>query len=299
LCDRQYLREVRVEPFSITLKKEGYADVVRSGWIQKDRELVVDALLERDGSVIFGEAWMNSLGMKFVPVEDGLMASVYETRVMDFDTFLRGTAPTVGKPIAKFTQGPDHPVVGVSLQDAEDFCHWLTGKERESKQIGADMEYRLPTDLEWSRMAGLDGEAGDSPERRDSKVRDHFPWGNEWPPPPGSGNFADKDSGERYSLKSYDDAFEKTSPVGRYKANALGIYDLAGNVWEWVSDAYSDEVSGLQVVRGGAWNVSERDLLLTSYRNAVPPTIREGLYGFRCVLSKVRPTGAAPVAASD
>lgn len=287
------LREVRVGPFSVTLKKEGYGDVTRSGKIQKDHELVVDAQLERDGSVIFGETWENSLGMKFVPVENGLMAAAYETRVMDFDTFLRGTAPSVGKPTAKFAQDPDHPVVGVSLQDAKDFCQWLTGKERESKGIGMDVEYRLPTDLEWSRMAGLNGETGVSPERRDSKVRDHFPWGTEWPPPPGSGNFADKNSGERYAIKSYDDAFEKTSPVGHYKPNALGIYDLAGNVWEWVTDAYSDEVSGLQVVRGGAWNVSERDLLLTSYRNAVPPTIREGLYGFRCVLAKAGETDPA------
>ena len=281
------LREVRAGPFSVTLKREGYGDEARGGWIHKGRELPVDIEMEKDGSVIFGEVWNNSLEMKFVPVEKGLMASAYETRVMDFNVYLSDVDPKSGKLAAGFTQDMDHPVVGVSLQDARDFCQWLTVTERKIGRIEAEEEYRLPTDLEWSRMAGLAEESGDTPERRDSKARKHFPWGTDWPPPPGSGNFADKSARGRYVLKGYEDGFEKTSPVGYYKPNAQGIYDLAGNVWEWVRDAYSGGNSGLQVVRGGAWNVSEQDLLLTSYRNAVPPTIREGLYGFRCVLSKV------------
>jgi len=281
------LREVRAGPFSVTLKREGHGDESRSGWIRAGRELQVDVELEKDGSVIFGETWNNSLEMKFVPIAKGLMASAYETRVMDFDTYRRDTAPTTGKPAAGFVQDMDHPVVGVSLKDAENFCQWLTERERDMGRIEMGEEYRLPTDLEWSKMAGLDGETGATPERRDSKARKHFPWGTVWPPPPGSGNFADKNAKGAYVLKGYEDGFEKTSPVGHYKPNSQGIYDLAGNVWEWVKDAYSGGDSGLQVVRGGAWNVSERDLLLTSYRNAVPPTIREGLYGFRCVLSKV------------
>ncbi len=281
------LREVRAGPFTVTLKKEGHGEQIRSGMIQQDRELQVEVDLQRDGSVIFGETWKNSLGMKFVPVDKDLMASAYETRVVDFDAYLLDAPPAGGKPAVGFTQDPDHPVVGVSLKDAENFCQWLTEVERTSGKIESNEEYRLPTDLEWSRMAELAGETGATPERRDSKVRKHFPWGAEWPPPPGSGNFADKSAKGRYVLKGYDDGFEKTSPVGNYKPNPLGIYDLAGNVWEWVSDAYSGD-TGLQVVRGGAWNVSERDLLLSSYRNAVPPTIREGLYGFRCVLSKVQ-----------
>jgi len=281
------LREVRAGPFSVTLKREGHGDETRSGWIRVGRELLVDVELERDGSVIFGETWQNSLEMKFVPVEKDLMASAYETRVMDFDEYLRDTTPAGGKSAAGFIQDLDHPVVGVSLQDAENFCQWLTEKERGMGRIEMEEEYRLPTDLEWSRMAGLIDESGATPERRDSKARTHFPWGTDWPPPSGSGNFADKNAKGKYVLNGYEDGFEKTSPVGHYKPNSQGMYDLAGNVWEWVRDAYSGGDSGLQVVRGGAWNVSERDLLLTSYRNAVPPTIREGLYGFRCVLSKL------------
>lgn len=291
------LREVRAGPFSVTLKKEGHGDETRSGRIEKGGELRVEANLQRDGSVIFGEAWENGLEMKFVPVGKALMASAYETRVMDFDVYLRDVVPAGGKPSAGFLQGVDHPVVGVSLRDAENFCQWLTEKERSSGKIEQQEEYRLPTDLEWSQMARLNGETGATPERRDSKIRKHFPWGEDWPPPPSSGNFADKNAKGRYVLKSYDDGYEKTSPVGNFKPNALGIYDLAGNVWEWVSDAYSND-TGLQVVRGGAWNVSERDLLLTSYRNAVPPTIREGLYGFRCVLAKVPENDGGSISAS-
>ncbi|MCF6310984.1 MAG: SUMF1/EgtB/PvdO family nonheme iron enzyme [Verrucomicrobiales bacterium] len=293
------LREVRAGPFSVTLKKEGHGDELRSGWIKTGRELQVEADLERDGSVIFGQPWSNSLAMAFVPVGNSLMVSTYETRVRDFDAYLQEVMPVGGKPPAGFTQDLDHPVVGVSLHDAQNFCAWLTDRERVAGKIESNEEYRLPTDLEWSEMAGLKDEKGVSPERRDSKVRKHFPWGEQWPPPTDSGNFADKNAKGRYVLKNYDDGFAKTAPVGQYKANDLGIYDLAGNVWEWVSDAYSGD-TGLQVVRGGAWNVSERDLLLTSYRNAVPPTIREGLYGFRCVLAKVKAgAGQATVSVSQ
>ena len=128
------LREVRAGPFSVTMKREGHGDETRSGWIRPGRELLVDVELERDGSVIFGETWQNSLEMKFVPVERGLMASAYETRVMDFGEYLRDVA-VVGKPDAGFTQDLDHPVVGVSLQDAKNFCLWLTERERELGKI--------------------------------------------------------------------------------------------------------------------------------------------------------------------
>ncbi len=252
------------------------------------QEAAIQLKLEPDRSVVFDQPWKNSLSMEFVPVSKGLMASAFETRVVDYQAFLdsqeEDNEPT---PSPGFRQDETHPVSGVSYHDAEAFCQWLTKKERAEGLIDSTQLYRLPTDVEWSQMAGLVNESGDSPEARDSKVRDHYPWGPEWPPPPDSGNFADETAaatqGRSKIISGYNDGFEKTAPVGSFRPNELGIYDLGGNVWEWVADRYREDAN-FQVLRGGGWSGYRKGLLNTSYRNAVTPDYRGNLYGFRCVL---------------
>ena len=167
--------------------------------------------------------FVNSLGMKFVPVEitggptdeKRILFSIWDTRVQDYAEYAKAKGFTLKSdyPIDRsFKEGPTHPVVMVNSEDAKSFCLWLTSIERASGKIGKQDEYRLPSDREWSCAAGI-GEH-DSPiwsldsrgedfeveiwrHRRFGDVRhldsmsgkiEGYPWGTQWPPPKNAGN---------------------------------------------------------------------------------------------------------------
>ncbi|MEP6811200.1 MAG: SUMF1/EgtB/PvdO family nonheme iron enzyme, partial [Chthoniobacterales bacterium] len=110
--------------------------------------------------------------------------------------------------------------------------------------------------------------------------------GRQWPPPAGAGNFADQTARRRGPvIDGYNDGFAATAPVGSFKPNTLGLYDLSGNVWEWCDDLYKPG-SRWGVLRGGSWANSNRAELLSSYRNVIDRTERDVIYGFRCVLAR-------------
>ncbi len=213
----------------------------------------------------------NSLGMKFVPIPGTtFLMSVWETRVKDYAAYAAAN-PGVDmewKDVERsgHKQTDDHPVVNVSWEDATAFCKWLSAKEGKL--------YRLPTDHEWSIAVGI-GDREDpkqSPEDKDIKLSDVYPWGNTWPPPKDTGNF-DLDT----------DEFPFTAPVGSFTLNHHGIFDLSGNVYEWCQDKYSPSSSAF-VLRGGSWFFINRYFLLSSDRFISGSTYRSDFIGFRCVL---------------
>ena len=267
-----------VKPGDVTyeLQLAGYKPASVSGKVKPQQQTFLAARLEKSVGPAPGQPFTNSLGMKFVPLGD-IQISVWETRVQDYEAFCRATERHYEP--ADFHQTATDPAVKVSWFDAVAFCKWLTEKERDENLIEDRQAYRLPTDLEWSVAVGLNNESGATPEIRDGKIKNEFPWGKQWPPPNGAANYSAA-TGRRRGA---------TMPVGSFKPNSLGLYDLGGNVWEWCLDTYKGGTSGSSrdwgVLRGGSWATSNRLEMQSSYRNVVDRNDRDVIYGFRCVLA--------------
>ena len=227
--------------------------------------------------------FVNSLGMKFVPVPINgtcvkrlgkrMLVSIWDTRVQDYQVFADETQREWPKP--GFPQDPTHPAVNVNWDDAKGFCTWLTERERKVGKLTANEEYRLPSDLEWSCAVGLPPEQGDTPAEKSGRNQVDFPWGRNFPPRKPVGNYAEQ---------LYADGYVKTSPVGSFPANRFGLYDMGGNVWQWCED-WIDATHKERALRGAAWTQYDRDALLSSGRGGSAPTSRGEEKGFRCVLS--------------
>jgi len=184
-----------------------------------------------------------------------------------------------------FTQGDDHPVVEVSWNDATAFCAWLSKKEGKT--------YELPTEAEWEYAC-----------RAGTTTR--FWCGDTDASLKGNANIADASLKEKYPSASWavawDDGYASTSPVGRFKANPWGLYDMGGNVWQWCADDYDKyqegtikdpngkESANIRVLRGGSWCAGPRDCRSAS-RGGDYPANRNDLNGFRVVL---RPPARTP-----
>ena len=135
----------------------------------------------------------------------------------------------------------DQPVSSVSWDDAARFCNWLSGQEglppayvdrggRMAPVRPTPASYRLPTEAEWAWVARFAAGGGGL----------LYPWGNKLPPPMGSGNYADVSGSSVLdrAMSSYNDGFSVAAPVGSSKANGLRLFDLGGNVAEWIHDYY-------------------------------------------------------------
>ncbi|MFT7218895.1 MAG: sulfatase activating formylglycine-generating enzyme [Candidatus Azotimanducaceae bacterium] len=178
---------------------------------------------------------------------------------------------------------PERPAVNMTWARAVEYCNWLSRKDglpsAYEKIEGAwrlvapyTIGYRLPTEAEWawaSRYAsGIKGS--------------RFPWGDSMPPSAGAGNFADvsAESMTTYHIKNYNDSFRGPAPSGSFAANELGIYDLAGNVSEWIHDYYSVELArqpltdpvgpgrgDYRVIRGANYTQGRFSTLRWTYRD--------------------------------
>ncbi len=201
-----------------------------------------------------------------------------------------------------FPQADDHPVVGVSWNDAKTYCAWLSETR--------DGTYRLPTEAEWEMAA------------RANSGKTHFYWGNA-----ARGeiqryaNIADVDLERARKLAAMrhwavdvenepGDGFVHTAPVGRFQPNAFGLHDMAGNVLEWCEDYFrfnyydhwdpprdgpqpvavdpvnrsekESDVNELRTVRGGSWYLGPLSAR-SSARNFFEGNEATATIGFRVV----------------
>ncbi len=291
-----FIPKVKPGEVEILLVLEGYKPLSTKVTVEAGQTLAVNGTLEENQGVIFGRPWQNGMGMRFEPIGPDLMASVWETRLQDYESFVEESGHPAPRP-TDFDQNQDHPVVYVSRDDAIAFCEWLTKRELKGERIAGSHFYRLPTDLEWSAMAGLKEDPKLSPGARDALRPREFPWGEFWPVGGAVGNFADitasmaADIARDRTIPNYEDGYAYTAPVGRFPPNAFGLHDLSGNVEEWVQDKYSQQDNyNFGVLRGGGWNTYQTENLYTGWRNAVQPTLKGPSYGFRVVLAKTPPS---------
>jgi len=183
------------------------------------------------------------------------------------------------------SQTDSHPVVNVSWNDAVEFIKWLSKKD--------GRQYRLPTEAEWEYCCRAGSEA-------------HFSTGGSLASLKGFGNMLDASYKGEYPNNDYTenqpfpfaDGFVYTSPVGRFKTNGFGLYDMHGNVWEWCSDWYGKDyyatspmtdpggpiTGSYRVFRGGGWGGSARGCR-SAVRGGSDPSGRSDSLGFRLALS--------------
>ncbi|MGB1139681.1 MAG: PEGA domain-containing protein [Halioglobus sp.] len=188
-----------------------------------------------------------------------------------------------GRTGGKTLNGKNQPAVQVSWQQAASFCNWLSQRDglppfyREDQGIIVGFNpsatgYRLPTEAEWAWVARSSG----------SDLM-KFPWLGQFPPTMRVENYADSPSAfiTGRVLENYDDGNVVTANVGTYGPNQNGIFDMGGNVAEWVHDVYSiaspesardtDPLGAQQgenhVIRGASWTQSRLAELRLSYRD--------------------------------
>ena len=168
------------------------------------------------------------------------------------------------------------PVVNVSWDDARAYVAWLSRETGEA--------YRLLSESEWEYVA-----------RAGTQTRYH--WGDSSSSQCRYANGADlsaKKHNSGWTVADCDDGYYRTSPVGSFAANAFGLHDVHGNVWEWVQDCWNWSYDGapgdgsawergncsLRVLRGGSWNYDPRYLRAAS-RDWFGAWDRYGYVGFR------------------
>lgn len=208
---------------------------------------------------------------------DSFYMDKYEVTVGEYKKFIQAKGHReLPDWVSTYSPGPSHPVVGVSWEDADAYCRWY--------------DKQLPSEAQWEKAArGSDG-------RR-------YPWGNEAVDGKRA-NYCDKNCDREWKDKSEDDGYPYTAPVGSYDrgVSPYGIYNMSGNVWEWVQDWYEADyykrspernpvntiTSTYRVLRGGGWDDDPANVR-AAYRGRNAPGSRDLNTGFRCVV-----VGSAP-----
>ena len=200
----------------------------------------------------------------------------YEVTFAEYDKFVAATGRI--KPSDYGWGRGKLPVIGVSWEDAIAYAEWL------SVQTG--QKYRLPTEAEWEYAA-----------RAGTKIIRY--WGNYPDVACSYANVYDKSKrGKYFAWEPHNctDGYAKTAPVGSFKANSFGLFDMLGNVWEWTCSEYERKYRGKEkkcihkigddinhvVLRGGGWE-SEAAKVRSAFREMGSPSYSYEYVGFRVV----------------
>ena len=300
-------------PHRLTVKRQGYLDWTRTitprpGYPQTLRadlrslEAVKRDSVARTVKTAAGQTLQRVDGGTFTMgasrAENGRRANEVIRPVTIASPFLISTHEITNKQFAGFRKNhdsgadvhaalaaDDSPVANVTWSDAVQYCNWLSKKEGRTpayiEEFGVWVPvypftdgYRLPTEAEWVWAIRY----------AERPVASKFSWGVKWPPPKNSGNYADKTARATAPsiLPRYNDGFASSAAVGKFKANAIGLYDGGGNVAEWVNDWYTVPTPGIstpvvdpvgpergnsRVIRGSSWRQAGITELRLSYRD--------------------------------
>ena len=158
----------------------------------------------------------------------------------------------------------DHPVTLVRFDDALAYCAWLS--------VATGRLFRLPTEAEWEKAS------------RGGVESKRYPWGDRL-----------DHHLSNFLVDPASKASRGTTPCRQYPSNGFGLFDMAGNVWEWVQDRYDPNyyassparnpagppAGHMRVLRGGGWLVADVRMLSCSHRHKVPPDTYSYAIGFR------------------
>jgi len=214
----------------------------------------------------FGEGSKNEKPVHEVCIDDFQMGKYEVTQAEWMDV--------MGNNPSKFKNCDRCPVEQVSWNDVQNYISKLNRK--------TGRNYRLPTEAEWEYAARSGGKKERYAGFSDKNLLYEY------------ANFCDSNCEEYWKEKGQDDGYKNTSPVGSYRPNGLGLYDMSGNVMEMVSDRYSDGYykkspknrpqgpsnGEERVVRGGAW-ASITFYTRSAYRYGAGPTLLGNSGGFR------------------
>ncbi len=281
-------REVTVADFEAFVAETGYVTSAEGPY---DPE-ATNAIMERAASGRFSREEMHEARREILRYSGAGYWNAEERR-------WEGYKPEVNWRNPGFPQAPDHPVIAVSWDDAIHFCNWLSRKHglpvaydltsgelldeagNPATDLGRVRGFRLPTETEWEYAAREGGRKVRFGNGKDTARSSEL-------------NFRGDDGDQPYlEPGSYRKA---TTPVGSFPPNRLGLFDMSGNAWEWVSDPYVQydttadsnnpyaTEGTLRILRGGGWGLGAFEARV-SRRTYWPRNDRCNISGFRVARS--------------
>lgn len=263
LGETPFSGEILAKKHKVKVLKDGYAPKEFDVDVAQGQEHTIDVSLETWSTYLLGKSspeYVNSINVELKRFQGAAftMGAPRSQRGQRANELLRRVGFNRAFYFSKYeitngqynlftpTSGsPDDPIVGLSWNEAALYCNWLSKKEglepfykaRGNLIIGSietSLGYRLPTEAEWEYVARV-------ANKRETSV---FVWGDEYEDTKFIGNLADSSAkgSVKNFLKSYSDTFKSISPIGSLKMEQSGVYDMSGNVSEWVHDFYSLEL---------------------------------------------------------